>query len=140
MRFVKGGVSRALRTLRAGREPGRDRVVPLSPQMVAAVCAGVTAAPSGACGPMLPRRRRDASATPEPAERRSPRPPPAHEKQPPRSPGVAATLERDRLDAAILRGRGQSAMGDAPSAPQPAQHPGGRRAVRPPPRATPPAI
>ena len=77
-------------------------------QMVAAVCGGVTAAPSGACGPRLPRRRRDASATGEPAARAA---------------GVAAaTLERDRLDAAILRGRGQSAMGDAPSAP-------GRRTV-----------
>ena len=35
VRFVKGGVARALRTLRAatGPEPG-DRVVPLSPQMI----------------------------------------------------------------------------------------------------------
>ena len=47
MRFVKGGVSRALRTLRAAASPAEDRVVPLSPQMVAAVCGGLTAAPSG---------------------------------------------------------------------------------------------
>ena len=35
MRFVKGGVARALRTLRAAASPAsEDRVVPLSPQMV----------------------------------------------------------------------------------------------------------
>ncbi len=48
MRFVKGGVARAIRTLRAATSPEpADRVVPLSPQMVglrftaAAAAAGV---------------------------------------------------------------------------------------------------
>ena len=48
VRFVKGGVARAIRTLRAATRPEpADRVVPLSPQMVglrftaAAAAAGV---------------------------------------------------------------------------------------------------
>ena len=89
------------------RDPGRDRLVdrdaggPTQLDLERNLGRGSK--------PLRTGRRRGSQRSGAP-----PRPAPAHEKQPPRSPGVeAATLERDRLDAAILRGRGQSAMGDA---------------------------
>ena len=73
MRFVKGGVARALRTLRAAADPAPDdQVVPLSPQMVglrfaaAARAAGVEArvtAHSGRVGLASELTSRGASTT-----------------------------------------------------------------------------
>ena len=73
VRFVKGGVARAIRTLRAATSPEpADRVVPLSPQMVglrftaAAVAAGVehrVTAHSGRVGLASELTSRGASTT-----------------------------------------------------------------------------
>ena len=102
VRFVKGGVARAIRTLRAAASPAtEDRVVPLSPKMVglrfqaAARAAGVerVTAHSGRVGLASELTSRGASTTGRLPDRRAPR-------------GVC-DVDLDALDVKLPRGFGR---------------------------------